>query len=248
MEYRASFGLQVLGSFLLSFVDFVVILVIFTHLPRFDGWSLDQVAFLYGSSYVTFRLADIVFTNMDRLPMLIRLGTLDQLLTRPLGSLGQVLTGDLDVRHVGGMLQGGVVLIVALSRVSIEWTPGRGVVLGLMLLSAPVIFGAVWVTTNSIAFWTTDAREVANAFTYGGNFLTHYPLSIYGRWLRRLFTYVVPLGFVNYYPSLYLLGKRDPIGAPAALALLPPAVALGAALVAGLVWRSAVRRYRSTGS
>jgi ABC-2 type transport system permease protein len=248
MEYRTSFALQVLGSFLLSFVDFVVILVIFTHLPRFDGWSLDEVAFLYGSSYVTFRLADIVFTNLDRLPMLIRLGTLDQVLTRPLGSLGQVLTGDLDIRHVGGMLQGGLVMILALSRASIEWTPARVAVLGLMLLSAPVIFGSVWVATNAIAFWTTDAREVANAFTYGGNFLTHYPFSIYGRWMRRLFTYAVPLGFVNYYPALYLLGKRDPLGTPAVLSFLSPAVAVGTALIAGLVWLTAVRRYRSTGS
>lgn len=248
LEYRASFALQVAGAFLVSFIDFVVILVIFGHLPRFNGWTLGEVAFLYGSSYVTFRLADIACTNLDRLPMLIRLGSLDQMLTRPLGSLGQVLSGDLDIRHIGGLLQGAIVFGFALDRVSISWTVGRAAVLALMLASAPVIFASVWIATNSIAFWTTDAREVANAFTYGGNFLTHYPMSIYGRWMRRFFTFVVPLGFVNYYPSLYILGKDDPNQAGAALRFLSPVAGVAASLAAAAVWRTAVRRYRSTGS
>jgi ABC-2 type transport system permease protein len=247
-QYRLSFGLLIVGAFLFSFLDFVMIIVLFGHLPRLGGWSFAEVAFLYGSSYVTFRLADILMTNMDRLPILIRMGTFDQILTRPLGSLGQVLTGDLDVRHVGGMLQGALVFAYALREMRIDWTPGRVVVLGTMLVSAFAIFCAIWVATNAVAFWTTDAREVANTFTYGGNYLTQYPLHIFGRWLRRIFTFAVPLGFVNYFPSLYLLGRTDPTGAPAFFRFASPLVAAAAVVVAAAVWRTAVRHYRSTGS
>lgn len=247
-QYRASFALQTFGAFIFSFMDFAMILVLFTHLPHLAGWSLGEIAFLYGTSYVAFRATDILTTNMDRLPMLIRLGTMDQLLTRPLGSLGQVLTQDLDVRHVGGMMQGAAVFAFALSRVPIDWTPARALVFASMLCSAVAIFGAVCVATNSIAFWTTDAREVANAFTYGGNYVTQYPLHIFGRWLRRILVFVVPLGFVNYFPSLYILGRRDTTGAPTVFRFLSPAVAIVALLVAGSVWRVAVRHYRSTGS
>ncbi len=247
-QYRFSFGLQIVGAFLFSFIDYVMILVIFTHLPLLGGWSLGEISFLYGSSYVTFRVADILMTNLDRLPLLIRLGTFDQLLTRPLGSLGQVLTGDLDIRHIGGIAQGAAIYFFGLGRVSIDWTPQRGLVLASMLVSAVAIFGAVWVASNSVAFWTTDAREIANAFTYGGNYLTNYPLNIFGRWLRRILVFGVPLAFVNYFPSLYLLGKTDPTGAPAAFRFLSPVAALAAVIVAGGVWRLAVRHYRSTGS
>lgn len=247
-QYRASFALQVFGAFLFSFMDFAMILVLFTHFSHLAGWSLGEIAFLYGSSYFTFRGADILMTNLDRLPMLIRLGTFDQVLTRPLGSLGQVLTGELDVRHVGGMLQGAVVFVYALGRVSIDWTPARGLVFVSMLCSAVAIFGAVWVATNAIAFWTTDAREVANAFTYGGNYVTLYPLHIFGRWLRRILVFVIPLSFVNYFPSLYILGRADATGAPAIFRFLSPVAAIAAVLVAGAVWRLAVRHYRSSGS
>ncbi|MEX0875544.1 MAG: ABC-2 family transporter protein [Actinomycetota bacterium] len=247
-QYRLSFVLQVIGSFFLSFLDFVAILVIFHHLPHLAGWSLGEVAFLYGSSAVMFKLSDILMTNMDRLPVFIRMGSFDQVLTRPLGTLGQVMTGDLDIRHVGSMTQGALVLWIGVNRVAIDWTPERVIVFVAMLIGALVIFCSLYVATNAVAFWTMDAREVANSFTYGGNFMTQFPMHIYGAWMRRIFAYVIPLGFVNYFPSLYLLGKTDPAGSPPILRFMSPAVALGLAFIAGSVWRSAVRHYRSTGS
>ena len=49
---------------------------------------------------------------------------------------------------------------------------------------ARVIYGAVWVALATIAFWIVDAIEFVNAFTYGGSFLSQYPIGIFGRWLR----------------------------------------------------------------
>jgi ABC-2 type transport system permease protein len=249
LQYRLSFALQVVGSFFFSFLDFVMILVIFHHLPPqgFAGWRFEEIAFLYGTSYVTFKFADILMTNLDRLPVLIRMGTFDQVLTRPLGTLAQVLTGDFDLRQIGGILQGAVVLGFALPRLHIIWTPARMVVLALMLTSAVVIFCSIWITTNAIAFWTMDAREVANSFTYGGNMLTQFPIQIFGAWFRRLMAYAIPLAFVNYFPSLFILGKDD-ASVPSFFRFASPVVAALMAVVAGLVWRAAVRHYRSTGS
>lgn len=249
MQYRFSFALQAVGAFVLSFLDFVVILVIFHNLPNepLGGWEFREVAFLYGSSYVTFKGADMLMGTLDKLPMIIRMGRFDQVLTRPLGSLGQVLTSEIDVRHIGGVAQGALVLAFAMGGVDIDWTVMRAVVFASMLFGGVVIYSSIFVATNAISFWTMDAREVANAFTYGGNAMSQFPLQIYGAWLRRLMAYVVPLAFVNYFPALYLLDK-DRLEAPLALSFISPAVAIGAAIVAGLIWRSAVRHYRSTGS
>lgn len=247
-QYRLSFVLQLLGAMLLTFVDFIAILVIFSHLPHLGGWSLIEVAFLYGSGYVVFKAADMVMTNFDRLPLMIRTGTFDQILTRPLGTLGQVITGQIDVRHIGGVTQGFVVLVLAIRAAHIDWDPQRVAVFVVMLPSAFVIFCAIWVATNAIAFWTMDAREVANSVTYGGNFLTQFPMHIYGRWMLRLFGYVIPLAFVTYFPSLYILDKPDPLGAPSWFRFASPLAALASVVVARLIWRAAIRHYRSTGS
>jgi ABC-2 type transport system permease protein len=119
---------------------------------------------------------------------------------------------------------------------------------GMMLVAGALIFAAVWVAGATIAFWTVDGGEFTNAFTYGGNFLTQYPISIYGDWVRRFLAFVVPMAFVCYFPALYVLDKPDPLGFPRAFQFASPLVALVAAVVAGLIWRFAVRRYRSVGS
>src|SRR5438876_1113735 len=45
-----------------------------------------------------------------------------------------------------------------------------------------------------------------------------------------------------------LLDRPDPLGAPAFLGYAAPAIAIMAAVAAGLVWQTGVRHYRSTGS
>jgi ABC-2 type transport system permease protein len=197
---------------------------------------------------VSFKLADLVMTNMDRLPLFIRMGSFDQVLVRPLSTLGQVITGDFDVRQLGGSVQGALVFVFALTRVHIDWTVARLVILASMIVSGFVIFSALFVTTNAIAFWIMDAREVANTFTYGGNFLTQHPLNVYAAWMRRFFGYAATLAFVNYFPTLYILEKADPLHAPRVLRFASPVAAALIGSLAWAVWRLAVRHYRSTGS
>jgi len=45
-----------------------------------------------------------------------------------------------------------------------------------------------------------------------------------------------------------LLGRDDPLGAPAALGYVCPLIAAVAAFLAALLWRAGIMHYRSTGS
>jgi ABC-2 type transport system permease protein len=248
LQYRASFALDLAGAFLISFVDFAAVLIIFDNVPQLDGWTLYEVAFLYGASSIAFALVDVVIGHLDLFPRMIRDGTFDALLIRPRGTLLQVVASDFSLRKLGKLAQAAFVLAYALAGLDVDWNAGRIAMTGVMVIAGALIFGAIWVAGATIAFWTIDAGEFTNAFTYGGNFLTQYPISIYGDWVRRFFAYLVPTAFVCYFPALYILDKRDPLGLPEALQFASPLVALAAAVVAGYIWRGAVRRYRSVGS
>ena len=115
-------------------------------------------------------------------------------------------------------------------------------------IAGAVIFGAVFVATASVAFWWIESGEIANSLTYGGLNFTQYPITIYGALFRRLFAYAVGFAFVAYYPTLALVDRPDPLGAPAFLGYAAPAIAVMAAVAAGLAWQTGVRHYRSTGS
>ena len=247
-QYRASFLLLLVAQAAVAGLDLAVVAVIFGRVDALAGWSVLEVALLYGMAGVAFSLGDLFLSQVEYASRHIKAGTFDRFLLRPVWPLLQLSAEEFAMRRAGRMLQPLVVLVVALAGAGIDWTPARAVLLPVALVSGTTIFGAIWVLTSSVAFWTVETQEFANAFTYGGNHLTQYPLDVLGPWLRRLATFVVPLAFVAYFPAAFLLGKRDPSGVPAEVAFLTPAVAAALVLAARATWTTAIRHYRSTGS
>jgi ABC-2 type transport system permease protein len=247
LQYRTSFALDLGGAFLISFIDFLAVLVIFHNVHQLGAWTVREVALLYALSSISFALTDLAIGHFDQFPQKIRDGNFDILLVRPRSTLFQVIGSDFQLRRLGKAAQGVLVLVYALAALDLHWTAGRVAMLVVTVPAAIVIFSSIWVVGGCLAFWTTDGGEFTNAFTYGGNFLAQYPVDILSAWLRRFLAYLVPLAFVSYFPALYLLDKPDPLGLPHILRFLSPLVAVLAAFVAGLVWRFAVRHYRSAG-
>ena len=246
-QYRASFALDFVGVFFVSFLDFAGILVIFQNVPQLGGWSVEEVALLYGISGLAFSLTDLAIGDLDLLSQQIRDGDFDLVLIRPRGTLFQVVTAEFQIRRLGRIAQALTILVYALVRLDIHWTLGRVLLLPVTIVSAMLIFAAVWVAAICIVFWSVEGRETANTFTYGGQFFSQYPITVYERWLRRLLAFVIPMAFVAYFPALSILGRPDPLGAPDWLRFCSPLVAVVACIVAGVVWRFAVRHYRSAG-
>jgi ABC-2 type transport system permease protein len=248
LQYRASFVMFFAGQFLITFLDFVAIAVVFGRVTTLGGWSLYQVAFLYGASGVAFGLSDMFVSQVEYVPQRIRLGTFDSLLIRPVSSLLQVVAEDFAPRRMGKVLQAAIILGVAVAKLHLAWTVGRVAMTVCMVLSGTLIFSAIWIAGGAACFWLLEGQEVMNSVTYGGNFMTQYPIHIYGAWLRRLLAFVTGTAFVAYFPALYILDKPDPLGLPSFMPFLSPAVAVVACVLAGAFWRVAIRHYRSTGS
>jgi ABC-2 type transport system permease protein len=228
--------------------DFAAIAVIFTAVDSLAGWSVAEVAVLFGLSGLAFGLGDVLVSPVEFAAVHIRDGSFDQFLIRPVGALWQLLAQEFALRRLGRSLQPAIVLAVALTRVDVAWGPAEVLLVPLSVVCGTAIYGAIWVITSSLAFWTVEMREVASSFTYGGNLLNAYPLDVLGTWLRRLATFVVPLGSVAYLPALRLFDKPLPFGLPALAAWSGPLVAVLAALAARAVWGRGIRHYRSTGS
>lgn len=246
-QYRTSFVLLTTSQFLVTFLDFLAIAVLFTQVQLLAGWSLAEVAFLYGTTGVAFALCDVFVSEVELASRHIRLGTFDQFLLRPVGPLVQLCAQEFALRRAGKVLQALVVLGLAIAWVPIEWDGARVLMTVVTVAAGTLIFGAIHVITSSLSFWTVETQEVANSFTYGGNFASQHPLDLYSDWLQRLLV-IVPIAFVNYLPATWILDKEDGLGLPGWAAFASPAVAGVMVLVARVVWRSAIRHYRSTGS
>jgi ABC-2 type transport system permease protein len=248
MAYRASFAMTAFGNFAATALDFVAILLMFSRVDRLGGYSLPEVALLYGVSGVAFGFADLALGSMDRLGRRVRDGTLDTLLVRPVPVLAQVAADRFALRRLGRITQGLLVLGYALAVLDIHWTPLKVLMMPMMLLGGAAIFSAVFVAGGAFQFLAQDASEEQNSFTYGGNTLLQYPPTIFAKDMLRGVTFVLPLAFVNWLPALYVLGRPYPLDLPAWVAFASPVVAALCCALAGIAWRAGLRAYRSTGS
>jgi ABC-2 type transport system permease protein len=248
MQYRFSFMAQLAGQFLITVLDFLALVILLNRFQRIGTWTLPEVALLYGTSAIAFSLAELFMGDFDDFDRLVIRGEFDRVLLRPVGAALQVAGSGFRMRRAGRLLQGIIALAVALVLLQPAWGLDRWAFLAITVLGGALIFAAILIAGASTAFWTPQTGEVINVFTYGGQFMASYPMSIYQEWLRGFFTIVVPIAFVNYYPALYLLQKPDPFGLPAWLPFAAPVVAVLAFSAAVAFWRVGVRHYQSTGS
>ncbi len=250
LQYRASFLLQVAGVFCGGFVDFLAILILFGRFESIGGWTVAEVALLYGLVAVPFAIAHLVGQGFDEFAMTIRTGSFDQVLIRPRTTFLQVLGSQFSLRQLGRVAEALVVLGLGLAWLDVRawWSVGHWLFMLWSIAGGVLFFLGMMLVGATLCFWTVESIEAINIFTYGGAEMAHYPMHIFGDWLRRVFIYLVPLAFVNYVPALWLLGKPDPLGLPAWAPLLAVplcAVVFGVGLLA---WRTGVRHYLSTGS
>jgi ABC-2 type transport system permease protein len=247
-QHRTSFALYLLSQALVATLDIAAIVVLFTNIDALAGWTLPQIALLYGINGTAFGLGDLIVSPVEFAAIHIRRGTFDVFLLRPAGTLLQLLGSEFALRRIGRLLQPIVTLAIAAGLVDVAWRPGSVLLLISAVVAGAIIYGAIWVLTSAIAFWTVETQEIASSFTYGGKTLANYPIDVFGAWLRRIVTFLVPVAFVGYLPAAALLGKPMPFDLPSLLGWCSPIVALALTLVARAVWTFAVRHYRSTGS
>jgi ABC-2 type transport system permease protein len=248
MTYRTSFVILTIGQFLITGLDFVAILVMFSSVDALGGFNLHEIAFLYGGSALCLGIADLLLGNIERLGLRIRMGTFDAMLVRPIPVYVQMCADDFALRRLGRITQAALVFCWAVLTLELDWTPARVAMVPYLVVFGSAIFLAIFTLGAAVQFWTADASELANSFTYGGSTLAQFPMTIYPVEAVKALTFIVPITFVNWYPSLYILGKEDPLGLPAVVQLASPLAALLLGCVAALAWRAGVRRYRSTGS
>lgn len=248
MEYRVSFVLKTIAHLLLSGAEFAFLWALFSRFGSLGGFSLAEVAVFYGIANAGIALADSVSRGLDLFGAQVKSGEFDRVLLRPRSPLLLLIGQDLTLRRLGRLSQAWLALGWGLSEVGRSLDAHTLLVLIAAHVAAASVFLGIWILQATLCFFTVESLEFMNIFTYGGAQVGQQPLSIYSPWLRRMFTAVVPIGTVVYYPGLLLLGRDDPLGGPAWLGYAAPLVGPAFLLLAIVVFGWGVRRYTSTGS
>lgn len=243
LEYRLNFILSFLSQILVFFTYYFIIIALFTKFDHIKGFTLFEVLLCFSIIQFGFSFNEVFARGIDRFENLIIQGGFDRLLLRPQSIILQVLCSDSDFVKVSRLIQAIIVMVIALSHLSISWNIMRVITLLLMLLSSCVIFFGIFLASASYCFFTVQGLEVRNVFTDGGKHMAQYPIGVFQKGFVYFFTFIIPYAFVNYYPLLYFLGKSDCI-----LYALSPLLVILYLIPCIIVFYFGMRRYTSVGS
>lgn len=241
-QYRASLRMLVLGQFVTSFGYFAGLVFLFDRFGSISGWTFAEVALCFAVTGMAFSISECFSRGFDMFQSMIREGSFDRVLLRPVSPVVQVFGSRLEVSRLGRLIQNAVVLVIAI-RLIHGWTPPRVLTLALMILSGVFIFTGVFILGSTVCFWTVKGLEFVNIFTDGGREAASYPLPVYGKWMCRFFTFVLPYACFNYLPLQYAAGRTD-----RPLVMLLPLAGMLFIVPCLAVWYFGIRYYVSTGS
>lgn len=243
MEYKADFIVGVGGMVVNSAVNVALLWVIFSNVQSINGWSFEQLLFLSGLGMVTYGIWHFAFARVWSLDEMIRDGTFDGILTRPIGSLFHASFRGFEIGGLGTFIVGVVTMAYASWVLAIEWSIFNVTMLVLSIGGGLLLLYSIVVIVATVAFWTTRSSALLSMLFQTADF-AEYPLEIYSASLVFLMSFVLPFAFVTYYPAQLFVGQ----GIAPALGYLTPLVGLIVFGIAYVVWSIGIRAYTSTGS
>jgi ABC-2 type transport system permease protein len=248
LQYRASLIMQIVGHFLITIIEFFAIWALFSRFGTLRGWTLPEIAMFYGMISISFAISQSFGRGFDMFSLQVNSGDFDRILLRPRTTVLQVFAQDFQLTKSGRLMQGLTILIWAAGHLSIGWTFPKIMLLLFAVFGGIMLFTGLIILQATMCFWSTQSLEIVNCFTDGGVETAQWPISIYDRWFVKIFTFVIPLACVNYYPVIAILGRDDVLNSPVWFQWVSPLVGVVFLLVCLRIWEFGVKHYRSTGS
>jgi len=248
LAYRVDFLIDTLAVSFSLVVQLAVLGVLFSKVDSLKGWSYHQVLFIYGFSLIPLGLFNLTSINLYGFSeKYIIQGKFDRVLLRPVSTLGQVLCESFNISGLNEILIGTVVMIYSAAKMNMVWEPTDILAVIVLGPSASLVYSGVFLGITAVSFWFEDRMGLAPP-VYNMIRFARYPITIFGAPVRFFLTFILPFGWVAFYPASWFLGSPEGGTEFSKMALFTPLVGLVVFGGAVLIWRSGVRNYSSTGS
>lgn len=243
LQYKTSFLLTTLGQFLVSFNIFLGIYFLFQRFSAVNGFTYSEVLLCFSIMLLEFSLAEMFARGFDSFSGMVRSGNFDQVLVRPRNEILQVLGSKFELTRIGRMFQALVMFCYGVSHCEVSWSFAKIITVFFMLIGGTAVFSGLFLIYAALCFFTLEGLEIMNIFTDGAREYGKYPVSVYGKRMLLLTTFIIPYALIQYYPLLFILEKNS-----SPFLIFVPLLAVWFLLPSYALWRIGVKHYTSSGS
>lgn len=248
-EYRLAALTDMFTNIITYSAMYLGIWILLDRFKVIQGWTLYEVMFLFNLNMVSYGLSSFIFRwPMLGLEQMVQRGEFDIVLIRPMNPLLYIILRRPIHAYVGHMILGTIVFVICFANLDIQWTLIKVIFLVFAIMGAVLIHSTMYLIIGTLSFWIVRTYSVFSTLMYSFRNFIDYPISIYGKVIQVLLTFVIPFAFVNFYPAQYFLDRKGDTLFHPILQYGTPVVGIVLFLLAYKFWTIGVNRYESTGS
>ena len=204
MTYRSDFIISSFGTLIMNISEILAIFILLRSINTFKGWSYYEMVFMYSFSLLTLSPAAIFFDNFWNLKTYVKEGTFIKHYFRPMDIMFGFTSEVVEIKGVTQCIFGLGLLIWSIIKMNYAFTVFKIITMIVVIIFSSLIMISFLVLSASTSFWIMNSDSVMTLATKFKEY-AKYPMTIYGKLLRGVFTYIIPVGFISFYPSDYFL-------------------------------------------
>jgi ABC-2 type transport system permease protein len=244
MEYRANFvsGILMEAGFLLAKIMYVI--VAYSSGKRIAGYGPDEILVFIGSFVaLTGFYAGLLAANLFQLSGLVRDGSFDTILAKPLNSQFYATFRRSDMGcFLFDALVGIAMVIVGLARLGFGFSPLRILGWAFFAASGAAVGYALWVIPMTFVFRIVRADSIAALADSFWDF-NNVPMVVYSRVGQAVGTFAIPIFVITNFPALFALDRMTPL-----LFAWGVAAPFIFCFIASRFWKAGLKHYASGGN
>ena len=243
MSYRADFIISTVGMICTNIAGFISFRILFHNFPSIGGWRYEEILFLYGFSLVSLTPVQCLFDNNWNLRSNVYSGDFIKYCFRPINLFFYYQSEVFDIKGLGQLAFGIGTLCYAWAKLGMAVTVLSVLKLIVFLGTASLIMVALQNAAAATCFWIQNSFYILDFVTRFKDY-ARYPVTIFSPVFRFLFTFLMPIAFIAYYPSLVIL-RPDEVPL---LSWLSPLFGIVFFYLSYRFWMYGAMHYSGTGS
>jgi ABC-2 type transport system permease protein len=211
LTHRFNFIMSGVANVIWTVAQLVSIRYLFQKIPNFQGWGFGDLVLLLSFGQAYFYISWILYdSNLQKIPRKIISGDFDIMLLKPINikffsSFQQIAIPQIIVMFttVTPLIIYGLSFQKNLAFFDILTT-------GLILILGITIFYFISLGVTALAFFVGNVEAIRYFIIQSPSNLNRVPLNLFPKIVQYILTFVLPLAFLAFYPTLVVKGKISP--------------------------------------
>src|SRR3989344_2469722 len=241
LAYKTNFIIRSFALIMADFIGPVIIILIYGASSGIPGWKFEE--------FILFQGTFILVTGLSHaflylIPIIVienvRDGSFDKILTKPFNPLLYLTFSSIDIEGFAEVFTGLALIIWAFLKLNIAASFNLMIYIIIIFL-ALVFMYSLMIIISSLAFLFIKSYALFELL-FKILDVGRYPMSIYGFEMKFIFTFLIPVAVVSFYPASALLGALDIIK------LFEIIIPIGIFMILSIViWNVSIKKYTSAG-